>query len=257
MQPNIVVLLKHIYDENQLKVDQQTGEVSFQGVPGKLGTFDRNSLETALRIKQKLGGSVITLTVGPQEAERSIREGLAMGADKAVLVKVPNLLELSANAVANMMVDQLKEMQPWHILITSEGGADTYTSVLPSIIAQKLNLPLLGFLRSIEVLEDGTVKGERSTEKGIIAISAKLPVVVSVVSEINEPRIPTLLQIMASTKKEIRTVAPSFEAQADRYFKTLSLSAKSKERKRIIFDGTVQEIVSKLIDFLVGEGVLS
>jgi electron transfer flavoprotein beta subunit len=253
---NIVVLLKHIYDENQLKVDQSTGQVSFQGVPGKLSTFDRNSLEAALRLKQKLGGSITTLTVGPQESERSIREGLAMGADRAMLVKVANILEMSANEVARIIINQLESLKPWHLLVASEGGADTYTSILPSIIAQKTGLPLLSYLKSLDVLEDGTIKGDRALERGIITVKGKLPAIVSVVSEINEPRIPTLLQIMASTKKELKTVIPEENKQEDRYFKILSLSGKSRERKRIIYEGSTQEVVSKLVDSLLKEGAL-
>lgn len=256
MPLNIIVLLKHIYDENQLKVNQATGEVSFQGVPGKLSTFDRNSLEEALRLKQKSGGSVTTLTIGPQESEKSIREGLAMGADRAILIKVPNVLQMSANEVARIIINQLESLQPWHLLIASEGGADTYTSVLPSIIAQKTGFPLLSYLKSLDILEDGTVRGDRALERGIVTVKAKLPAIVSVVSEINEPRIPTLLQIMASTKKELKTIVLEEQAREDKYFKILSLSGKSKERKRIIFEGSAQESVPKLVDSLLKEGAL-
>lgn len=255
MQLNIIVLLKHIFDENQIKVNQETGEISFQGVPGKISTFDRNSLEAALRLKQRFGGVVTTLTVGPAEAEKSIREGLAMGADKAVLVKVDNLHAISANRLAGIIIDHLRNLQPWDLVITSEGGADTYTSVIPSLISQKLNLPLLSYLKSIEVKEDGSIIGERSLEKGVVTVSSKIPAVISVVSEINEPRIPTLLQIMASARKELK-VYEYRDEERDKYFEILSMSAKSKERKKIIFEGNVQEAVSKLIDSLMKEGVL-
>lgn len=257
MPLNIVVLIKHIYDEYQLKVDQTTGEVDFKGVPGKISNFDRNSMETALRIRQKTGGSITTLTIGPQESEKSIREALAMGADKGVFVKVQSTLDIDAYHLSRIMLEVLNTMKPWDLLVTAEGGADTYTSVLPAIIAHDMSLPYLSYLNKVDVTQDGFIIGERMLERKMVQVKSSLPAIISVLSEIYEPRIPTLLQIMSSSKKELKIIP--FDAklyEEESYYKVQSLSAKGKERKKIIFEGSPQETALKLVESLVREGVI-
>jgi electron transfer flavoprotein beta subunit len=252
---DIVVFVKHIYDENQLKVDSLTGDVDFKDVPGKVSTFDRNSVEAALQLKHQFGGSVTTLTVGPEEAMRSIREALAMGADRGVLVKVSSTLDMDVNEVCECIQVALREIQPWNLLLCAEGGADTYTSALPGMLAEILNIPYLSYLRSITV-EGNDVLGERLLERSVVSVRAHLPAIASVVSEINTPRIPTLLQIMAASKKEVKVIPVEQNAGLSRFFLIGRLSGQTRERKKTIFEGSTEEVTERLLDSLIREGLL-
>ncbi|MEM0075696.1 MAG: electron transfer flavoprotein subunit beta/FixA family protein [Conexivisphaerales archaeon] len=254
---NIVTLLKHVYDENQLKIEPSKGDVDFAGVPGKISTFDRNAIEAALRLKQQHGGSVTALTIGSEESIKSIREGLAMGVDKAILIKTNSHMQFDALALGNIIAKALEKIQAWDLLLCAEGSTDTYTSLLPGILASKLKLPLITYARSLKI--DGKyLTGDRSLERKTVTVQVELPAIVSVVSEINEPRIPTLLQILAASKKEVLvyTLEDLGLSQLEQKYKTIQLSGKAKERKKIVLEGSLHDSVARLVDALVKEGLV-
>ncbi|MDG6933186.1 MAG: electron transfer flavoprotein subunit beta/FixA family protein [Nitrososphaerota archaeon] len=256
MPLSIVVLVKHVYDEGQLKVDAATGLVSLQGVPGKVSTFDRNALEAALRLKQKFGGTVTTLTLGSEEANKSIREALAMGVDNAFLVRTDDLLKLDSRQVVEGLAGGLSKMPKWDIVMCAEGSTDVYSSVIPAMLAEKLDVPYLSYLRSIE-LEGQTLKGDRSLEKRVVTVECELPAVVSVVSEIYEPRIPTLLQIMAAMKKQITTFDfRDMNVEGEARYSLEGMFAKAVDRKKVMFEGSPSEVASKLVDSMAKEGLI-
>jgi electron transfer flavoprotein beta subunit len=129
------------------------------------------------------------------------------------------------------------------------------------MLAEMLHLPLIAYARSLQV-GDGTVRAERVLEKRAEVVEAKLPALVTVTGEINDPRIPTLLQIMGAMKKPILsfTVADLGlnlgELQTDGY-RLIECSAKSKERRGMIFEGAVPEAVAKLVSSLAKDGLVS
>jgi electron transfer flavoprotein beta subunit len=258
---NIAVLVKHVYDENQLKVDRGSGKISFDGVPGKISDFDRSAVEAALVLKSAGGGKVTSVTLGPEEAVKSVREVMAMGVDQTVMVKDQSFFKLDAAASATVLLKALEKAGSFDLLICAEGSVDSYTSLLAPMLAERLHLPLVTYAQSIQVKE-GSVRVERALEKRMEVVEAKLPAIVSVAGEINDPRIPTLLQIMGAMKKPIATytladLGLDLQALASGGYRLLEYSAKSRERRRVVFDGTVPEAVAKLVDALVKDGLVS
>ncbi|HVP22883.1 MAG TPA: electron transfer flavoprotein subunit beta/FixA family protein [Conexivisphaerales archaeon] len=258
---NIVVLVKHVYDENQLKVDRESGKVNFEGVPGKISDFDRSALEAALVLRSAGGGKVTSLTLGPEEAVKSLREVMAMGADQTILIKDQSFYKMDAAATARVLHRALEKAGPVDLLICAEGSVDSYTSLLAPMLAEKLHLPLITYAQSLQV-KDGTVRAERALEKRVEVVEAKLPAFVTVTGEINDPRIPTLLQIMAAMKKPVSTFTLADLGIDPRDlgaggYRLIEYSAKSRERRRAMLEGTVPEAVSKLVDSLAREGLVS
>ncbi len=258
--PNMVVLVKHVYDENQLKVERETGKVSYEGVPGKISDFDRKAMEAALVLRSVGGGKITSVTVGPEEAAKSLREVMAMGADQTILVKEPTAGQLDSSATADILAKALEKAGGFDLLICAEGSVDSYTSLLAPMLAEKLHLPLITYAQSLQV-KDGTLRAERILEKRMEVVEARLPALVTVTGEINSPRIPTLLQIMGAMKKPIATftladLGLSLGAVGARGYKLLEYSAKSKERRKVVFDGTVPEAVTKLLDALTRDGLV-
>jgi electron transfer flavoprotein beta subunit len=258
---NIVVLVKHVYDENQLKVDKASGKISFEGVPGKISDFDRAAVEAALALKASTGGRVSSLTLGPEEAFKSLREIMAMGVDQTVLIKEQASGSLDAEGTASVLQKGLEKIGGFDLLIAAEGSVDSYSSLLVPMLAERLHVPLLTYAQSL-VYKEGAVRVERALEKKVEVFEAKLPAFVTVTGEINDPRIPTLLQIMGAMKKPITTygladLGLDLQGLTTDGYRVLELSAKSRERRRVIFDGTVPEAVGKLVDALLKEGLVS
>lgn len=251
----IAVCVKHAVDESELKVDA-AGKPQLEGASTKMGTFDKNAVEEALRIKGAVGGEAIAVTVGRAEAKKSLKEALAMGADRGVHVVVdPGALDPSRTS--ELLAAALAKTGPYDIIICSEGSSDTYTGLVPPMLAERLGLPYIGYVRKLEVSASG-VRGERSLEESLETVESSTPLVVSVVSEINEPRYPTLIQIMQASKKPVQELGADQlgSPAASPSTTVLSMTAQSSNRKHIVFEGSPDEAAAKLLDALVKEGVL-
>jgi electron transfer flavoprotein beta subunit len=251
----IAVCVKHAVDESELKIDP-SGKPLLEGAASKMGTFDKNAVEEALRVKASAGGEVVAVTVGRADARKSLKEALAMGADRGVHV-LAELGALDPPKTAGLLAAALAKTGPYDIVLCSEGSSDTYTGLVPPMVAERLGVPYVGYARKLE-LAGRALKAERSLEESLESVESPLPAVVSVVSEINEPRYPTLIQIMQASKKPVEELRPEQLAAGDAAPPTavLSMAAQPQNRKHVMIEGTPDEAASKLLDALVKEGVL-
>jgi electron transfer flavoprotein beta subunit len=251
----IAVCVKHAVDETELRVGPD-GAPQLQGAATKMSTFDKNAVEEALALKSAQPGEVVVFTVGGPDARKSMKEALAMGADKGVLVSA-DLSSMDTYRTAELLAAALKKTGPFDAVVCSEGSSDTYTGQVPPMLGVLLDLPYVGYARKITISQHSALV-ERSLEDTVEAVESPIPFVVSVVSEINEPRYPTLIQIMQASKKPVEElseeelagprppVAPS----------VLSMSAQASNRKHVMIGGSPEEAAAKLVDSLVKEGVL-
>jgi len=253
----VAVCVKHALDETELKIDQ-SGRPLLDGSPRKMSTFDKNAVEEAVRIKSAQGGEVTVFTVGTIDSKRTIKEALAMGADRAVLVLAePGTLD--SLGTARSLAGAIRRAGGFDVVLCAEGSSDTYSSQVPPMLGELLSLPYVGYARKIEL--KGTLATlEQSLEDVVRIIECPIPFVASVVSEINEPRYPTLIQIMQASKKPLEELVPSDLGPAEfsgGNVGVLSMSGKSMNRKRIIIEGSPQEAAEKLVGALISEGVVS
>ena len=251
----LAVCVKQAVDEAELRIDSQ-GKPVLESAPTKMSTFDKNALEEALRLKSAQGGEVTILLVGNPDARKTLKEALAMGADRGVLVTA-DPVKIDALRTAQLLAAAIRKAGPFDLVFCSEGSSDVYTGQVPPMLATVLGLPYVGHARKMEVV--GTLKAERSLEDSVDVVETRLPSVVSVVSEINEPRYPTLIQIMQASKKPVEevtadTLLPSPEGTSVR---VLSMSALSTSRKHVLIEGSPQEAAAKLVAELEKEGLLS
>jgi electron transfer flavoprotein beta subunit len=255
---NIAVCVKSAIDESELKADA-TGKPQLQGAQMKMSTFDRNAVEEAVRIKESKGGSTVTVvSLGAMEGmKKSIREALAMGCDKAAaIVSGPDLDTL---ATAYYLARAVQRLGGVELVICSEGASDTYDGLIGAMVAEWLGLPFMGYVRKATFDGAGTLTCELAGEQDVAVYEAKLPAVIAVVSEINSPRYPTLLQIMQASKKPIEEL--SLETLKDErapgvQVKVVDVSAQTVSRKKIIFEGAPDQTARQLVDALRKEGVL-
>ena len=182
----VAVCVKNAVDETELKFDQGGAPVT-ASAPTKMSAFDKNAVEEAVRLKAAHGGEVAVFTVGAPDARKAVKEALAMGADRGVLIGDSKSAGDSLRT-AEVLAAAVSKSGPYDLILCSEGSSDTYTGLVPPMLAEVLKLPFIGYARKV-VLAEGKVVAERSLESTIETVECTTPAVVSVVSEINEPGI--------------------------------------------------------------------
>ncbi len=253
---NVAVCVKHAVDEGELRFDP-AGRPLIEGAAGKMGAFDKNAVEAALRVRSEVGGEVVGVTVGGADARKSLKEALAMGADRGVhVLDEPHLLNPSRTSA--LLAASLREAGQFDLVLCAEGSSDTYSGLVPPMVAERLGYAYVGYARKLGVTAS-EVRAERSLEESIESVASPLPAVISVVSEANEPRYPTLIQIMQASKKPVAEVrAQDLLSAGGTHSVTIgSMFAHSTDRKRIFLEGTTDEAAAKLVDALRKEGVIS
>jgi electron transfer flavoprotein beta subunit len=257
----VIVCLKQAVDVTQLKVDPATRQLITASTPRKMSDFDKNALEEAVRVKEKNAGvEVVTVTVTSEEAKTVLREALAMGADKAYVVFEPSLQDIDTLGTARVLAAAVKKIGEYDLVLCGESSLDSFSGLVGSRSGELLGLPQVTSVRKLSVEGDAVV-GERTLEDSIETVKAKMPALVTVTREINQPRIPSLMMIMKASKKEIVTwtladLGVDKEKLASK-IEVVEVLAPKTERKRIRITGeNAAEIADKLAKALIQEGVV-
>jgi len=259
----ILVCVKQAIDVSQLKVDSATRRLITVDAPKKISDFDKNALEEAIRIKEKLGGEVFTVTVGPEDAKTTLREALAMGADKAYSMSDPIFENSDTLATSYILAETIKKIGPFDLILCGEASIDSFSAQVGPRLAEQLGIPLITYARRLN-LEGDAVTAERGLEDCSQTMKVKMPALVTVTKEINEPRIPSLMAIMKASKKEIvmwkaadLNVASGKVGVNGSAVQVLDVLAPKMERKKIVIKGeSAKETAEKLAKALVQEGVV-
>ena len=200
---NIVVLIKQVPEIALIKVNESANEVVMPQGPGTVNPFDEYAIEEALRLRDAHGGKVTVLSVGTERTESAIRSCLALGVDDAVLLTDDSFTGSDPQAIGKILAAGLKKIGEYDLVLAGKQAIDSDSAQVPGAVAAQLDLPQAMFVKKFESVADGTATVFRTTEEGYDVIELTLPAVVSVVKEINEPRLPSLKGKMAAKKKEI------------------------------------------------------
>ncbi len=199
---NIVVLVKQVPDtatERKLTSDDKT--LDRAASDGVINELDEYAIEEALLLKEKHGGEVTILTMGPEQATDSIRKALSMGADKAIHVSDEALHGSDAVQSAYALSQALRTVE-FDIVVLGAEATDARTGVMGAALAEYLGIPQVTLADKVDV--DGkAIKAQRVTDYGYDVVEAELPAVASVVEKINEPRYPSFKLIMQAKKKPV------------------------------------------------------
>jgi electron transfer flavoprotein beta subunit len=202
---NIVVLVKQVPDTAADKrLDPGTLTVDRAAVDGLINEMDEFAVEEALQLAEKHGGEVTVVSMGPDDATDAYKKALQMGADKAVFLTDPALAGSDALATSYALAQLLGTLE-YDLIVLGCEASDARTSIVPALLAERLNLPQLTFASKVEV-DGGLIRINRQTDYGHEVVEASLPAVVSVVEKINEPRYPSFKGIMAAKKKPVETL---------------------------------------------------
>ncbi len=201
----IAVCVKQVPDATVHKrLDPATNRLDRSG-EGALNPTDVNAVEEALRLKESAGGEVVLVSLGPEKAMDSLRKGLAMGADRAVLVSDGAAAGSDLVGTSRVLAAALAREEP-DLVLFGQQSSDADGAVLWAAVSDRLRRPMVSQVAELTV-EGGTLTGKRQTEFGYDVISAPLPAVVAVSDAINEPRYPSLKGIMGAKSKPQDVVA--------------------------------------------------
>ncbi|SKC58861.1 electron transfer flavoprotein subunit beta/FixA family protein [Maledivibacter halophilus] len=198
----IVVCIKQVPDTTEVKLDPKTGTLIREGVPSIINPDDKSGLEAALRLKDEMGAEVTVLTMGPPQAEKALREALAMGADKAILLSDRAFAGADTWATSSTLAAAVKNLE-YDLIIAGRQAIDGDTAQVGPQIAEHLGLPQISYVEDLKVDGDSLIL-KRVFEDGYQRIKAKMPCLITTLSEMNEPRYMSVAGIYdAYREKEI------------------------------------------------------
>ena len=201
---NIIVCLKQVPDtEAQIKIGPDGKSIVQDGIKWVMNPYDEYGVEEALRIKEKFGGEVTIVGLGPKRVAESMRTALAMGADKGILISDPAADGSDSLAVAKALAAVIKTLK-YDLILTGQRGVDEDSGLVGAGLAEFLNIPHLSVIVKAEVAPDGkSVKVHRPVEGQTLVIESTLPAVITAQKGLNEPRYASLPGIMKAKKKPL------------------------------------------------------
>jgi electron transfer flavoprotein beta subunit len=251
---NIIVCAKQVVDVSEMKIDNATKKPILQGVPQKISDIDKNAMEEAIKIKEKHGGKINVVTIGPANAKERIKELLAMGADEGFLVTAPDNIDY--HMTANLLSEAIKKIGEYNLILCGETSIDMFSGQIGPRLAANLNIPQMTYAQNINA-EKEKITADRDMGDQMVTTESNYPVIVTVTKEINEPRLPSLMQILAAANKPINEMtADSLLKDLTPLVETIELKGVSMERKNVVYKDDIDESVKQLVNNLAKEGVL-
>ena len=254
----IIACIKQVPD-SEAKVKAEGGQVSWGDAPLVINPFDEYAVEGALQQKEASGGTVTALCVGGESAKDALKHALAMGADDAVLVSDAALNDLDTVGAARVLAAAINKIGGADMVIFGRQTLDNGAGLTPAQTARFIGWPMLGLAGQIKV-DAGSVTVERVIEEGRQTVSAKMPVVLSVVQSIGEPRYPSFMGIRKASKANIPVwslsdLGASAPAAVVTRSELMNPPVQEKEVEMITGENAA-EIADKLADKILAEKVL-
>ncbi len=199
-----IVCIKQVPDTTDVKIDPKTNTLMREGVQSIINPFDMFAIEEGLRLKAKTGGKVTAISMGPPQAESALREAISMGVDEGILISDRAFAGSDSWATSYTLAMALRKIGDYSLIICGKQASDGDTAQVGPGIATHLDMPQITYVRKIESIAADKIVAERMLESGYEVIESQMPCVITVVKEINEPRMPSLKGKMAAKKAEIK-----------------------------------------------------
>lgn len=259
----IVVCIKQVPDTTEVKINPDTNTLVREGVESILNPFDMYAVEEGIRIKEKTNGEVIALSMGPPQADQVLKEAIALGCDDAILLSDRSFAGSDTLATAYSLARGILSIGDVDLIICGKQAIDGDTAQVGPGIAELLNFPCITYVKKIEEINEAFIRAHRMMESGYHIIESSIPCLITVVKEINEPRLPSLRGKMNAAKKEItKLTAADIACEVDKIGQPGSptwvkkIFAPPKRDKGQIFKGEPQETVRSLVAVLKAKGLL-
>jgi electron transfer flavoprotein beta subunit len=263
----IIVPIKQVPETSNVKMDPETGTVIRAGVETVVNPLDLYALETAIVLKERFGGTVTVLSMGPPQASKALKEAVAMGCDEAILVSDRKFGGSDTWATSYTLAQAVKKIGGYDLIIAGERATDGDTAQVGPGIASWLDLPIATYVARIEGVADSRISLERLVEDGYQMLSLPLPCLLTVVKEIASPRLPTLDGKIRSRQMQIPVYStenmdlePSALGLKGSPTKVVKIDTPKVTRGGTVVkagdDEAVVSAVNELMTFLEAKGIL-
>lgn len=255
----IVVCVKQVPDTTEVKLDPVTGTLIRDGVPSIINPDDKAGIEAALRLKEQVGGTVTIVSMGPPQADVALREALAMGADEAILLSDRAFGGADTWATSSTIAAALRKLD-YDVIITGRQAIDGDTAQVGPQIAEHLGIPQISYVEDIKVQGEDLIVRRKFEDRSHL-LQVKMPVLLTALSELNEPRYMSIGGIFKAYKKDIQvwglkdiedtvdTANIGLKGSPTRVKKSFTKQAKGAgEKFNVPEDEAVSMIVNKLAE---------
>jgi len=258
---NVIICIKQVPNTTQVRINPETNTLIREGVESIINPFDMYAIEEGIRLKEKFGGKATVISMGPPQAEEALREAISMGCDEAILITDRGFAGSDTWATSYVLAQAIKKIGNYGMILCGKQASDGDTAQVGPGIATYLNIPQITYVKKIEEsTPDKNAKVERMTEEGFEIIETPLPCLITVVKEINEPRLPSLKGKMRSKKAEIKHWnAKDIDCKAENIgldsspTRVVKIFTPPPRKGGVILKGDVPEIVEQLSKELKNE----
>ncbi|MEW6387689.1 MAG: electron transfer flavoprotein subunit beta/FixA family protein [Thermodesulfobacteriota bacterium] len=262
----IIVCVKPVPDPkdwHRLRLDPVTKTLIREGIPSIINPLDKHALEAALEIKDAQGAEVVILSMAPPATLPVLREALALGADRAVLLSDPAFAGSDTLATSRILTAGIRRLQPFDLIFCGNYTLDGSTAQVPSQIAELLGIPNIMHVTKMEFPEAGRLLVTQKIEPGYVKLAAKPPLLLSFTKEANRPRYTSFLEILAAEKREIAVwsnadlnLDPESIGLKGSPTQMADLLVQPKTRRGRRLEGTPEEMAQQLADKIHQLGVI-
>jgi len=258
---NIIICIKQVPETTEVRINPETNTLIREGVKSIINPFDMYAIEEGVRLKEKHGGRVTVITMGPPQAESALREAVSMGADEAILICDRAFAGSDTWASSYTLARAIEKLRDFDLIICGKQASDGDTAQVGPGISAHLDIPQVTYVKKIEEIKGQQVaRVERMTEEGYDIIETPLPALFTVVKEINEPRLPSLKGMMRAKQAKI-TVWTQKELNLDPQgiglcgspTQVVKIFTPSPRTGGVMLQGETHEIVDKLVELLRSE----
>ncbi|MGA3085355.1 MAG: electron transfer flavoprotein subunit beta/FixA family protein [Thermodesulfobacteriota bacterium] len=254
---HIIVCIKQVPDTKQIRLAEKTHTLIREMVDSIINPYDMYALEEGLRLKEQFGGRVTVCSMGPPQAESSLREAITYGADEAVLLSDRAFAGADTWATSYTLAKGIEKIGPFDLILCGKQAMDGDTAQVGPGIAERLSIPYVTWVRKIEDIYDGQMVVQRLMDDGYDRMKLPLPALLTVVKEINEPRVPSLKGKMRAKSQKVEVYGvKELKADSERVgirgsaTQVIKVFPPPRLKEREWIEGTVEEQVTQLLDKL-------
>jgi electron transfer flavoprotein beta subunit len=254
---NIVVCIKQVPGTTDIKIDPETNTLVREGVESIINPFDAYALEEGVRLKERCSGKVTAISMGPPQAEQALRETISLGADEVILLSDRAFAGSDTWATSYVLSKAISKIADYDVIICGRQTLDGDTGQVGPELAEMLSLPFIAYVSKIEEIKEGYMKVQRMVEEGYEVIEMPLPAVITVVKEINVPRLPSIRGTMKSKSAQVPIwTAEDIGVEGDKAgiagspTRVVKIFFPKREHESEMLQGSTEQQVDKLLEKL-------
>ncbi|PID75614.1 MAG: electron transfer flavoprotein subunit beta [Deltaproteobacteria bacterium] len=255
----IVVCIKQVPDTREVSLDPETNTLKREGVQSIMNPYDQHALEEAVRLKEGYGAEVVALTMGPPQAEEVLRQAISCGADSGVLVSDRAFAGADTWATSYTLERALTRIGPFSLVLCGKQAIDGDTAQVGPGLAVRLGIPFVSCVQKIQEINDREIVVERMMDDGYDIVAVEQPALLTVVKDINQPRVPSLKGKMKAKKAEIiRFSAEDINADpaclglVGSPTRVVTVFPPPSRAKKVLLEGSIDQQVDLLVEQLAG-----